>query len=78
MNDRPQDYHTLYPWFGIIRSLRSVGRSGGLSVVTLQVVVDEHGKPLLWGNPSAVRLNPRQEAREIINDLLANLTVKEP
>ena len=64
-NDKPNrvfpigDYHLLSPWFNIIRAIRSVGKSAGMTVVTVKVLLDEKSNPIAWGEIKANRIHPR-------------------
>ena len=54
----PGDVAQLRCWFSVIRQLRQIGKSRGLSIVTLKVLVDEDGNPIQWGRPRQVELSP--------------------
>ena len=76
MNDSiPQDLNSLLPWFGLVRHARSVGKNSGLSVLQLTVIVDESGNPVLFLQPKAIRLYPRESGRDAINELLGKLMI---
>lgn len=74
MTKTPGDYNYLVPWFKVIRAIRSKATTGGVAVVTLRVVVDESGTPLLWDAVEVNRLYPSSKAVDIISQLLEKLT----
>lgn len=78
MSETPPDYHTLTPWFPVIRHARSIGKSAGLSVVQLTVLVDESANPVLFSAPTATRLYPKDTAREAINEVVSKLLQASP
>ncbi len=76
MTDIPEDFHALAAYFSLIRHMRAAGKSAGLSIVTVRVLVDEQARPILFSQPEATRLMPRDNTRAVINDLLFKLTDK--
>ena len=54
----PGDLEELRCWFGVVRQLRQVGQSRGLSIITLKVLVDADGTPVQWGKPRRAELSP--------------------
>ena len=69
----PEDLHSLSPWFSLIRSARNVGKSGGYSILTIRVIVDDLAQPVLFGSPSVTRLMPRACARDNLEVVLREL-----
>lgn len=60
----PQDIKTQWmgvhkALFNVIRRMQSVSKSGGLSVVTIRVVVNAEGCPISWTEPQVTRIEPR-------------------
>ncbi len=45
-------------WAPLVRRLSSAAR-GRMSVLTVRVIVDEHGNPLHWTSPSVCHVEPR-------------------
>jgi hypothetical protein len=74
-NQVPQDLKSLQPWFSLVRHARSVGKNSGLSVLQLTLIVDESGNPILFLQPKAIRLYPKESGREAINELLGKLMI---
>jgi hypothetical protein len=69
----PEDLHSLQPWFNVIRAARNAGRSGGCSILTLRILVDDLAQPILFGSPSVTRLMPRASARDNLEVILREL-----
>ena len=46
MTELPEDIQER--WYNVTRRLQSIARSGGLSVITLKVLVRADGEPLTW------------------------------
>lgn len=53
-------------WLNIARRLQSVARSGGFSVLTIQVLVDAKGDPVCWLEPKQYKIEPAKLSREEI------------
>ena len=64
----PGDLELLRPWFDLVRHTRSKSCSGGLSIVNMALIVDEHGMPLFWTEPTVKKISPlaRDEATRAI------------
>jgi hypothetical protein len=76
MNDNiPGDLNSLLPWLPVVRHARSVGKNSGLSVLQLTLIVDESGNPVLFLQPKAIRLYPKESGRDAINELLGKLMI---
>lgn len=57
---RPE-WATVFPaWFNVIRRFQSLAttRNRKFAVLTIRVLVDEHGNPVTWGEPECTRLEP--------------------
>ena len=62
----PRDLHALKPWLNVVRRLRSMALdSGTYSVVSIAVLVDDTGKPIVWTEPKARRLEPRANGQAV-------------
>jgi len=61
----------LKPWLSLVHQLQSAGKSQGLSVMTIHIIVDEHGYPLSWTH-RATHIRPKAKA-EALAALLAAL-----
>ncbi len=53
-------------WLAVIRRLQSVAKSGGLSVLTIHILVDADGKPISWVAPKQTLIEPKREATALI------------
>ena len=64
----PGDLELLRPWFDLVRHTRSKSCSGGLSIVNMALIVDQHGMPLFWTEPTVKKISPlaRDEATRAI------------
>lgn len=47
------------PWLNVARRLQSIAPSGGHSILTIKVVVDCQGNPVLWTEPTQVKIEPK-------------------
>jgi hypothetical protein len=70
----PQDVKER--WVHVTRRLQSVCRSGGLSLVSITVLVDENGLPIMWLEPDVRLIEPRKSAQDIIAMLAAKQGVR--
>ena len=62
-------------WFNVIRRIQSIGRSKnvvGCAIVSINVVINESGVPLLWSEPKCTLLEPMKD-----NMMLLDLLKKE-
>lgn len=59
-------------WLNVARRLQSGARSKGISIVTIQVVVDADGEPAYWLSPTVRQVEPAGRAEEFLR-LLANM-----
>ena len=50
-------------WAPLVRRLTAAGKSKGLSVLTVHVMVDEHGNPLHWTKPSVCHVEPKARGK---------------
>lgn len=56
-------------WHKLIRRLEQVGRNGTYSVITVRILVNECGRPLLWREPECSKLEPKHESIRIMDEL---------
>lgn len=56
-------------WHKLIRRLEQVGRNGVYSVVSIQILVDECGQPVLWREPDCSKIEPKHNAISIMDEL---------
>jgi hypothetical protein len=57
-------------WLNVIRRLQSACYGNqGLAVLSIRVLVDERGEPILWTEPSRIKLEPKATGLETLLDL---------
>lgn len=58
-------------WFNLIRRLQSVARQQrGHAVITVSVIVDANGKPIVWTEPRMVKIEPVAATPSWLEDFL--------
>ena len=62
----------LKPWLPLVHRMQGAGKSQGLSVMTVNIIVDERGYPLHWGAPRVTPIEPKARG-EALDALLAGL-----
>ena len=60
-------------WLPVVRQLQSHARSQGLSILTITVLVNQDGNPVLWLAPKKVEIQPKGSAGDVV-DLLKSLS----
>ena len=66
-------YHdALKPWLPLVHRMQGAGKSQGLSVMTVHIIVDERGCPLHWGAPQVTPIEPKAKG-EALDSLLRAL-----
>jgi len=61
-------------WLNVARRLQSVSRKqAGYAVVSIRVLVNADGEPLLWNDPTVTRLEPLRAAEQFLSDLLTKV-----
>jgi hypothetical protein len=64
-------------WLNVIRRLQSVAcRQRGYAIVSLQVMVDEHGQPVFWTEPTLTKLEPQRRAQEFLARIISGMPSK--
>jgi hypothetical protein len=59
-------------WLNIIRRLQSVGRKRtGYAVVTIQVIVDANGTPVLWLEPDVKGVEPGSRVMDALMKVMS-------
>jgi hypothetical protein len=53
-------------WFSVIRRLQSVSKSEGLSILSINILVDSEGTPQAWTSPKQVKIEPKNAASAIL------------
>lgn len=56
-------------WAPLVRRLTAAGKSQGLSVLTVRVIVDERGQPLHWTKPSVQHIEPKARGDALLRAL---------
>lgn len=69
MIELPQDIKP--EWLAVIRRLQSVSKNGGLTIISISVIVDQDGIPKFWLEPRCRKIEPRKSAEEILATLAA-------
>jgi len=54
-------------WLSVIRRLQSQSKSGGLSVLSINILVDENGIPQAWTSPIQTKIEPKSAASAILS-----------
>ncbi len=52
-------------WENLVKRLDQFARDGTHSVVTVHILTDETGRPLLWSDPERSRFEPKSGAAQI-------------
>lgn len=65
--NRPRDIQTA--WFNVLRRLQAAGSTEGLSLISITVLVNRDGVPLLWLEPQCRKIEPKKSAQEVIEML---------
>lgn len=70
--------HIRPPWQRVAAALQAVARSNGYAVITLRVVVNADGNPVIWPQPRVDKLSPCPKGSEdAVGELLHLLTQTE-
>lgn len=62
----------LRPWLPLVHRMQGAGKSQGLSVMTIHIIVDERGYPLHWSEPKVLHVEPKARS-QALDELLATL-----
>jgi hypothetical protein len=46
-------------WMKVVRRLQSVAPTNGISILTIKVVVNAEGDPIVWLEPTRAKLEPK-------------------
>lgn len=65
--NKPKDIKTA--WFNVLRRLQAAGSTEGLSLISITILVDRNGVPLLWLEPECRKIEPKKTAQEVIEAL---------
>ena len=67
--------HIRPAWQRVAARLQSVARTNGHAIITLRVVVNADGNPVVWPEPTVVKLEPKPKgACDAVGELLSLLT----
>ena len=62
-------------WRNVARRMQAAtSGNNGIAVVTISVVVDQDGNPLVWSPPKCVKLEPKSLASDTLQVLIEALT----
>jgi len=61
-------------WDNLLLRLRSAVKDQKCSVITLRIVTDEQGQPLLWTEPEITCIEPVANVRKLFAELMMGLT----
>lgn len=64
MDNYPKDVKAC--WLPIVRTLQSKARSGGLSILTIVVLCNQDGNPVLWLAPEKTEIHPKASSGDVI------------
>lgn len=53
-------------WLSVIRRLQSVAKSQGLSVISINILVNADGIPQAWTQPTQTLIEPKREASALL------------
>lgn len=54
-------------WFGVVRRLQSVtAKVRDLAVVSIEIIIDSEGRPVLWTEPVLSRLEPQTRSARLV------------
>lgn len=62
----------LRPWLPLVHRMQGAGKSQGLSVMTVHIIVDERGYPLHWLIARVKHIEPKARSKAL-DELLATL-----
>jgi hypothetical protein len=70
MKEYPLDIRPA--WYNPIRRLQSVAcKTQGYAIVSMRIVIDEYGDPVLWTDPQMTKIEPKGD-RETLLRLLTD------
>ena len=59
-------------WGALVKRLDNFGRDGSNSVITVHILTDETGRPLLWTDPERARFEPRSGVAQVLELVMNN------
>ena len=65
MTKMPEDINV--EWLPVIRRLQSIAKSGGLSVLSIAILVDMNGDPIAWTAPKKQFLEPKSMSGALLS-----------
>ena len=63
-------------WLNVIRRIQSIGRSRhvvGCAIVSINVVINESGEPLIWSEPKCTLIEPMRNNTQLLDLLKKDL-----
>jgi len=68
----PESLQDIKPqWIKVIRRLESAARSQGFAILSISVLVDEDGTPIVWTEPKRIKIEPKALTNDWI-EILSN------
>lgn len=52
-------------WTPLVKRLSKLAQTGGYSVITIHILTNETGKPVIWSEPNRARVEPKAGAAQI-------------
>jgi hypothetical protein len=73
VEEEDMGYSDIKPkWFNLVRRLQGLARQqNGVALLSVSVLVDSEGNPLLWETPHRADLEPCFDAEQAIHKLLS-------
>ena len=65
-------------WLDVIRTLITRNRNGnndGIAIISINIIVDGNGTPILWAEPRIRRLSPMASASDNLAEIINGLMV---
>lgn len=59
-------------WLSVIRRIQSVAKSEGLSIITINILVDKDGLPQAWTSPKQTKIEPKNASSAILSMILGD------
>ena len=59
-------------WGPLVNRLEHFGRDGSDSVITVHILTDKLGRPVLWTDPERARFEPRAGVAQVLEKMMNN------
>jgi hypothetical protein len=61
-------------WLNPIRRLQSMaGQQKGYAILEIKIVVDEHGNPVFWTEPTMTKIEPQSSGARLMAQIISGL-----